>query len=90
MKKLIVASLLFAIVGCGSSEPSISEIERGCERSFASQLGASASQVSARATKSGDGRWDVRITATRYDGARRSLNATAIMDKNGNIYYYTD
>ena len=73
-----------------NNEPSISEIERGCERSFAKQLGASASQVSARATKNGNGRWDVRITAIRHDGERRSLYATAVMDKSGNIHYYTD
>lgn len=90
MKELIVASLLLALCGCGSNEPSISEIERGSERSFASQLGASSSQVSARATRSGNGRWNVRITATRYDGAKRSINATAVMDKNGDIHYYTD
>lgn len=90
MKNLIVASLLLTFCGCGSNEPSISEIEHGCERSFARQLGISTSQLSASATRIGNGRWDVRITVTRYDGARRSLNATAVMDANGDIHYYTD
>ena len=39
--------------------------------------------------KIGDGRWAVTMEAERY-GERHTLNATAVMDKNGDIHYYTD
>ncbi len=35
------------------------------------------------------GKWSIVCTAQR-NGERRTLNATAVMDKNGDIHYYTD
>lgn len=90
MKKLLFISLLAALCGCDSNEPSLSEIENGFRYSFSRDTGIPESRISARAKKLGSGRWAIKSTTTRYDGARRSLNATAIMDENGDIHYYTD
>ena len=42
-----------------------------------------------KAKRIGNGRWAVRMVGER-NGVRRTLNATAVMDKNGDIHYYTD
>jgi hypothetical protein len=77
MKYLKLFVLMCILVGCGKSQPSEAEIARGIKTNFIRQNGAS------------DGRWSVELTAERY-GQRRTLNATAVMDKNGDIHYYTD
>lgn len=87
--QLIVAvSLFINIVGC-SDEPSLREIEQGMISSFAREAGTSSANFSARARKIGDGRWSVQLTTWVY-GQRRKLNATAVMDADGNIHYYTE
>ena len=92
MKKSIITLAMFTIClcGCGSGEPSLSEIEDGFRMSFASQTGMPASSMHVKAKRLEKGRWAVRMTATRYDGQSRSLDATAVMDENGDIHYYTD
>ena len=93
MKKLIMAlamgAMTIVLVGCGQSEPSTAEIERGMKESFIRKTGAFSANRDAKAKKIGNGRWSVRLTAER-NGQRRTLNATAVMDKNGDIHYYTD
>ena len=80
---------VFANIGCGPSEPSNSEIATGMKRSFITETGAYSANLNAKAKKIGDGRWAVKMTAEK-DGYKRTLNATAVMDKNGDIHYYTD
>lgn len=89
MKYIKLIVLMCILVGCGKSQPSEAEIARGMKTSFIRQTGASSSNLKVKARKIGDGRWSVKLTAERY-GQRRTLNATAVMDKNGNIHYYTD
>lgn len=90
----IVATTIMAVtlVGCGSSEPSNEEIARGFMRAFVSETGITPSfgKIKAKAHKIGNGRWAVQMKAERYDGECRTLNATAVIDKNGAIHYYTD
>lgn len=90
MNKLLIGIVLLSLCGCGPSGPSNREIEDGCKRSFSQQAGVPASQLAVKASSLGSGRWALKMTVTRYDGAKRSLNATAVMDKNGDIHYYTD
>ena len=90
MKSLIIVGLVLAMAGCGASEPSDNEIARGMVRSFSRETGIPIANLKAKAKKIGNGRWAVSMEATRYDGNRRKLNATAVMDKNGSIHYYTD
>ncbi len=45
--------------------------------------------LDAKAKRIGNGRWAVRMVGER-NGVRRTLNATAVMDKNGDIHYYTE
>lgn len=78
-----------AFIGCGHKEPSIAEIERGMVNTFRQETGNYTDYLGAKAKRIGNGRWAVRMTAERY-GERRTLNATAIMDKNGDIHYYTE
>ena len=93
MKKLImalsIAAMASVLVGCGQSEPSNADIERGMKESFIRKTGAFSASLDVKAKKIGNGRWSVRLTAER-NGQRRTLNATAVMDKNGDIHYYTD
>ena len=93
MKKLIMAltigAMAIALMGCGHGEPSNAEIERGMKESFIQKTGAFSASLDAKAKKIGNGRWSVRLTVER-NGQRRTLNATAVMDKNGDIHYYTD
>ena len=60
-------------------------------RSFVNETGVNPDslQLKAKARKIGNGRWTVTMEAERY-GERHTLNATAVMDKNGDIHYYTD
>ena len=93
MKKIMVVVGLVAgmlLGGCGASEPSNEEIAQGMMRSFVRETGVQPSNLRAKAKKIGNGRWAVIMEAERYDGERRTLNATAVMDKNGDIHYYTD
>lgn len=85
----MVVALCFANIGCGPSEPSNSEIATGMKRSFITETGACSANLNAKAKKIGEGRWAVKMTAEK-DGYKRTLNATAVMDKNGDIHYYTD
>lgn len=93
MFRIIAATIMAAtLVGCGSSEPSNEEIARGFMRAFVSETGVTPSfgKIKAKAHKIGNGRWAVQMKAERYDGECRTLNATAVIDKNGAIHYYTD
>ena len=89
MRRIVLISLMLSMVGCGLSEPSTAEIERGMKNSFMRRTGAYSANIDASAKKIGNGRWYVRMTIEK-DGFRRTLNATAVMDKNGDIHYYTD
>lgn len=88
---VVMATLVVSLAGCGVSEPSNKEIAHGMMEMFIRETGANpnSGQLKARAHKIGKGRWAVQMEAERY-GERRTLNATAIMDKNGDIHYYTD
>ena len=85
----LLSFMALAFAGCGPKEPSISEIERGMVNTFRQESGNYTDFLDANAKRIGNGRWAVRMTAERY-GERRVLNATAVMDKNGDIHYYTD
>ena len=91
MHRIVLAGLVFALAGCGASEPSNEEVSRGMMEMFIRETGASAKSVSlkAKAKKSGNGRWSVQMVGEK-NGERRTLNATAVMDENGDIHYYTD
>lgn len=86
---ILLIGLVLALAGCGSSEPSEAEIARGMKENFIRRTGAFSTSLDASAKKIGNGRWSVKMTAER-NGERRTLNATAVMDKNGDIHYYTD
>ena len=90
MQKIMLMSLALALAGCGASEPSNKEIAQGMMRSFVRETGVQPANLKAKAKKIGNGRWAVSMEAERHDGERRTLNATAVMDKNGDIHYYTD
>ena len=90
-----IVFMSFVIVGCDSggysaAKPTLREIEDGFQDSMSCDAGIPQSCMSVKATDIGSGRWAVRMTATRYDGQQRTLDATAVMDKNGDIHYYTD
>ncbi|MBQ4199098.1 MAG: hypothetical protein II649_04365 [Kiritimatiellae bacterium] len=89
MKRIMLAGLVFVLAGCGSG-PSNKEIAQGMIRMFSRETGISSANLKARAKKIGNGRWTVAMEVERYDGQRRTLNATAVVDKNGGIHYYTD
>ncbi len=89
MKRILIIGSMMVLVGCGQGEPSNAEIERGMKESFMRRTGSYSANLDATARKIGNGRWAIRLTAERF-GERRTLNATAVMDKNGNIHYYTD
>ena len=90
MQRIMLMGLVLALIGCGASEPSNKEIAQGMMESFVRDTGVRPAKLKAKAKKIGDGRWAVTMEAERYDGGRRTLNATAVMDKNGDIHYYTD
>jgi hypothetical protein len=94
MQKILLIWSLVIIVGCGPSEPSNKGIADGMMSSFATETGigdyrAWQVKVKAKARKIGKGRWAVTMMMER-SGESRTLNATAVMDKNGDIHYYTD
>ena len=89
MKQLLLVIIVLSFVGCGQSEPSTAEIARGMKESFIRRTGAYSTNLDTKARKIGNGRWAVQMTAEIY-GERRTLNATAVMDKSGDIHYYTD
>lgn len=89
MQRIILVGLALALAGCGAREPSNKEIAQGMMRSFVRESGVQPANLKAKAKKIGNGRWAVIMEAERY-GERRTLNATAVMDKNGDIHYYTD
>lgn len=84
-----IVVLCFIIVGCGPSEPSNQEIAQGMMRSFVEETGACPTDLSAKAKKIGNGRWEVKLKAYR-NGEQRTLDATAVMDRNGDVHFYTD
>lgn len=99
MKRIMLMGLVLALAGCGASEPSNrcgtsepsnKEIAQGMIQSFVRETGIPSSNLKAKAKMIGNGRWAVSMEAERYNGERRTLNATAVMDKNGDIHYYTD
>lgn len=90
MQKIMLLGLAFVLAGCGASEPSNKEIAQGMMRSLVRETGVLPANLKAKAKKIGNGRWAVSVEAERYDGKRRTLNATAVMDKNGDVHYYTD
>ena len=85
----LLALTTLAFVGCGQKEPSIAEIEQGMVETFRRESGNYSDFLDAKAKRIGNGRWAVRMVGER-NGVRRTLNATAVMDKNGDIHYYTD
>lgn len=89
MQRIILVGLALTLAGCGASEPSNKEIAQGMMRNFSHETGVSSANLKAKARKIGNGRWAVTMEAERY-GQRRTLNATAVMDKNGDVHYYTD
>ena len=91
MCRIVLAGLVFALAGCGTSEPSNEEVARGMMEMWIRETGVSAKSVSlkAKAKKIGNGRWRVQMVGEK-NGERRTLNATAVMDENGDIHYYTD
>lgn len=90
-KSVAIMLAVALLAGCGAGEPSNKEIAQGMMRSFVRETGVNPNpgQLKAKARKIGDGRWAVTMEAERY-GERRTLSATAIMDKNGDIHYYTE
>ena len=90
MQRIMLMGLVLVLAGCGASEPSNKEIAQGMMRSFIRETGAHPANLKAKSKKIGNGRWAVSMEVERYDGERRTLNATAVMDKNGDIHYYTD
>lgn len=90
MKRIMLAGLALALAGCGGGEPSNKEIAQEMIRMFSRETGISSANLKARAKKIGNGRWTVAMEVERYDGQLRTLNATAVVDKNGDIHYYTD
>lgn len=92
MKKVILFGLmpLLLLAGCGPSEPSNREVAAGAREVLYKDLGLPRDvNVRPRVERIGNGRWHVEMDLWRY-GQRRKLNATAIMDKNGDLHYYTD
>ena len=89
MQRIMLVGLVLAIAGCGANESSTEEIAQGMMRSFVRKTGIQPANLRAKAKKIGNGRWAVSMEAERY-GERRTLTATAGMDKNGGIHYYTD
>ena len=87
--RYILIGLCFSFFGCIRSEPSNAEIAQGMKTRFLCRTGAYSANIDAKAKKIGKGRWAVLLTAER-NGEWRSINATAVMDKNGNIHYYTE
>ncbi len=89
MKRILIIGSMMVFVGCGQGEPSNAEIARGMKESFMRNSGAYSANLDATARKIGNGRWAVSLTTEQF-GERRTLNATAVMDKNGDIHYYTE
>lgn len=89
MHRFMLMGLILALAECGVSEPSNKEIAQGMMRTFIRESGVQPSNFRTKAKKIGDGRWAVSMEVEQY-GERRTLNATAIMDKNGDIHYYAD
>ena len=85
----LLALTTLAFVGCGQKEPSLAEIEQGMVETFRRESGNYSDYLDAKAKRIGNGRWAVRMVGER-NGVRRTLNATAVMDKNGDIHYYTE
>lgn len=85
MRGLILLFLLLSIAGYGNGEPSTAEVKRG----FMRNVGVNSRNADIYVRRIGNGRWAIYMTAEK-GGVRRSLNATAVMDKNGDIHYYTD
>lgn len=91
MQKLLVfACLMVLLFGCGLDKPSLSDVENGCKEALSREMGIPQSAILTRAHKIGGGRWSVRVTLIRLDGRSRSMDATAVIDKNGDIHYYSD
>ena len=91
MHRIVLAGLAFAITGCGASEPPNEEVARGMMEMWVRETGmhATPENLRAKAKKIGGGRWAVQMVVEK-NGERRTLNATAVMDANGDIHYYTD
>ena len=92
MRNMLIIGTLLLLCGWGwfSNEPSHSEIANGFASSFEREMGIPRSALAVQVKKIGSGRWAVRVVVTRSDGTSRTLNATAVMDKNGDLHYYTD
>lgn len=89
MKTIVAIALVIALAGCGGGDPSNEEIAQWMIQSFSQETGINPRNLKAKAKKLGNGRWAVTLQGERY-GQKRTLNATAVKDKNGNIHYYTD
>ena len=91
MRRIILIGLTLALAGCGANEPSEDEIARGMKETYVREMGAYsyAGNLRATARKIGNGRWAVQLIGEK-NGEQKTLNATAVMDKDGSIHYYTD
>ena len=89
MRYLMMIGIAAVMCGCGPSEPSLSEVERGMKESFIRQTGNFAVGLTSHAKRIGDGRWSVWLTVEQ-NGNCRTLHATAVVDKKGDLQYYVD
>ena len=71
------------------STPSSSEVARGMDRTL-SDYGVPSYRVNSRAESLGSGRWAVSSDIRMYDGSTRTIHSTAVMDRNGDLHYYTE
>lgn len=71
------------------TEPSISEIERGFKEAMFGNPYESRNNLKVIVRRISYGKWSILCTARR-NGESRTLHATAIMDKNGDIHFYTE
>ena len=71
------------------TEPSIREIEMGFKQAMFGNPYESRNNLKVIVRRVSYGKWSIVCTAQR-NGEQRILNATAVMDKNGDIHYYTD
>ena len=71
------------------TEPSIREIEMGFKEAMFGNPYESRNNLKVTVSRIAYGKWSIVCTIQK-NGERRTLNATAIMDKNGDIHYYTE
>ena len=91
MRRIMLTMILvLSLAGCNAGKPSNNEIAQEMVRVFSRETGIPSANLKAKAWRIGKGRWGIALEIKRYDGQRRTLNATAVVDKNGDIHFYTD